>query len=96
MPFVNDSFLKSHKLLNLGFFEVDKEENLLQENGGKATDVEKVSEVTLSVTASMGSQVMAFADVDRTLWKGERKDVSSSAAAETERYISSCDAYICI
>lgn len=51
----------------------------------EAAGVEKVSEVTLSVTASMGSQVMAFADVDRTLYNGEQKGIWGSTAAETKR-----------
>lgn len=51
----------------------------------EAAGVEKVSEVTLSVTASMGSQVMAFADVDRTLYNDEQKGIWGSTAAETKR-----------
>ncbi|EJD75988.1 double-stranded RNA binding domain-containing protein family protein, variant [Loa loa] len=70
----------------IGMFELEKEGKLVlqvNENEDEAS-VEKVSEVTLSVTASMGSQVMAFADVDRTLYAGERKGVRGITAAETK------------
>uniref|UniRef100_A0A7I4KJE5 Bm4392 n=1 Tax=Brugia malayi TaxID=6279 RepID=A0A7I4KJE5_BRUMA len=72
---------------HIDMFELEKGEKLVRQMSEKedeAGDIEKVSEVTLSVTASMGSQVMAFADVDRTLYAGEQKDVCGSTAAETK------------
>ncbi|CAG9530720.1 unnamed protein product [Cercopithifilaria johnstoni] len=72
---------------HIGMFELEKEEKLvrqLNEEKDKTEDVEKVSEVTLSVTASMGSQVMAFADVDRALCVDEQKDIWGSIATETK------------
>uniref|UniRef100_A0A915Q830 DRBM domain-containing protein n=1 Tax=Setaria digitata TaxID=48799 RepID=A0A915Q830_9BILA len=70
----------------IGVFKLDRKENLMREtnekNGG-AENAEKVSEVTLSVTASMGSQVMAFAGVDRTVCADER-GIWGSPVAETK------------
>ncbi|MCP9263064.1 hypothetical protein DINM_006416 [Dirofilaria immitis] len=69
-------------------FELEKEGKLIQQMNDRedeAKNVKKISEVTLSVTASMGSQVMAFADIDRTLYSGEQKDIWGSTAAETKR-----------
>lgn len=68
-------------------FELEKEDKLERQVNDKEgeTNDEKVSEVTLSVTASMGSQVMAFADIDRTLCTDEQKAVWGSTVIETKR-----------
>ncbi|KAM3728377.1 Double-stranded RNA-binding protein Staufen [Dirofilaria immitis] len=73
---------------HIDVFELEKEGKLIQQMNDRedeAKNVKKISEVTLSVTASMGSQVMAFADIDRTLYSGEQKDIWGSTAAETKR-----------
>lgn len=57
----------------------------MNEKEDETVNVKKVSEVTLSVTASMGSQVMAFADVDRTLCADEQKGVWVGTATETKK-----------
>uniref|UniRef100_A0A1I8EF38 DRBM domain-containing protein n=1 Tax=Wuchereria bancrofti TaxID=6293 RepID=A0A1I8EF38_WUCBA len=70
---------------HISMFELEKDERLtrqMNEKEDEAGDIEKVSEVTLSVIASMRSQVMAFANVDRTLYAGEQKDVWGSTAPE--------------
>lgn len=69
------------------------------ENGANADDVkedkaderlevnknEQLSEVTLSVTASIGSQVMTFADVDKAVRTDEQEGVWGVAATESSR-----------
>ncbi|VDN03572.1 unnamed protein product [Thelazia callipaeda] len=56
--------------------EADKEEDKEQSDP-------KVSEITLSVTASMGSQVMAFAGVDKMVHAGEQKDICSTSFSKS-------------
>ncbi|VBB31103.1 unnamed protein product, partial [Acanthocheilonema viteae] len=71
---------------HIGMFELEKEEKLAQhveEKEDEGANVAKISEVTLSVTASIGSQVMAFADVDRSLCADEQKDIWGSTVTET-------------
>ncbi|VDM41401.1 unnamed protein product [Toxocara canis] len=47
---------------------------------------ESVSEVTLSVTASIGSQVMTFADVDQAARADDRRAVWGTTAAESTSF----------
>ncbi|VDK66011.1 unnamed protein product [Onchocerca ochengi] len=72
---------------HIDVFELEKERKLIRQMNDKEDEtenVEKISEVTLTVTASMGSQVMAFADVDKTLYSGEEKGIWGDTSAETK------------
>lgn len=70
----------------LGVFKIDEDGKLEEATNDRKEEAEaengdeKVSEVTLSVTASMASQVMTFTDVDKTLHAGEQKGTWNGAS----------------
>ncbi|MFH4979060.1 hypothetical protein AB6A40_005769 [Gnathostoma spinigerum] len=83
----NTDLSRQEKPVEIGIFnpdDVEKSENAESVEGSDKSAANPISEVTLSVTATIGSHVMTFADVDEAVKADEQRNVRSVSEARND------------